>query len=139
MTLTTKEEKDLRNLIEKDSKDRPIFLTQEEGSKLFEEIDSLRKENATVVKYSESLIKKYKDDKISQSMEDMLSDISTLQNVNSGLRDFLSTVNMMIQRTTRVPCTHGTQIYSSSSVQVDCEHCEVLEHLVEMINKVEKE
>ena len=131
MKLDSKEEKELRALVKKESADRPVFLTQEEGAKLFEEIDALRKEHAAAVRYSERLVEKYKDDTISKSLEDMSSEAA-------GLRDLLSTANTMIQRATRLDCIHGMVIHTGSNTHVICEHCEILNHLVGMINKVEK-
>ena len=131
MRLDPKEEKELRSLVRKESSDRPVFLTQEEGAKLFEEIDALRKEHAAAVRHSERLVEKYKDDTISESLERMNSEVS-------GLKDLLSTANMMVKRATRLPCFHDMAIVTSTSDQISCEHCEILNHLIEMIDKAEK-
>lgn len=136
--MTSKEEKDLRALVQKNATDRPVFLTQEEGKTLFEEIDVLRQEKSAAVKHTEHLVRKYADDAISESVETMLTELSVLHNDKRALLDFLSTAGSMLQRASRLECSHGARIYDSSITYVTCEHCEIVKHLVEMIEAKER-
>ncbi len=137
MKLDPKEEKTLRALVEKDATDRPVFLTQEEGKTLFEEIDVLRQEKSAAIKHAERLVKKYADDTVSESIEEMLHDIYVMRNEINGLKDVLLTSSSMVQRATRIPCICDVRISHSSNVKILCEHCEILNHISEMVRKTE--
>ena len=69
--------------------------------------------------------------------EKLVSKISVMRSEIKALKQVLSTTDSMVKRASRLSCTHGSQIYSSSSTSVTCEHCEILAHVGEIIHTLE--